>query len=82
VRVSLDQVGPMYKLIDMYGQNVFLVDESNKLLWVTDLQHSTNNGIGFVEGGSTTVIFTKANGEEWLFEYNQMTKVGVARPKI
>jgi hypothetical protein len=51
------------------------------MLWVTNLKKETNDGIGFVEGASTTISFTKSNGEEWLFEYNNVTKVGLVRIK-
>jgi hypothetical protein len=37
--------------------------------------------MGFVSGGSTTIPFTKSNGEEWLFEYNNVTKIGLVRIK-
>jgi hypothetical protein len=82
VEVRLDKTsGSSYKLIDIYGQNIFWADEGGKMLWVTNLKKETNDGIGFVEGASTTISFTKSNGEEWLFEYNNVTKVGLVRIK-
>ena len=81
VQVKLDQESSLYKLIDIYGENIFWLDESKKLLWVTSLQKGTNDGIGLNQNGTTTVSFNKTNGEEWIFEYNNTTKVGVARIK-
>lgn len=81
VQVVLDQPKYTYKLIDIYGQNIFLLDENQKLLWVKNLQKETNDGIGIVQDGTTTVSFTKTNGEEWLFDYNYKTKMGVVRIK-
>lgn len=81
VQVKLDSISYTYKLIDIYGQNLFWVDDASKLLWVTNLQKSTNDGIGLVLGATTTAMFTKTNGEEWIFEYNNTTKVGFARIK-
>ncbi len=82
VQVELDQSDISNKLIDIYGQNIFWVDEVSKLLWVTNLQKGTNDGMGLVSGASTTINFTKANGEDWIFEYNSLTKTGLVRIKI
>lgn len=81
VQVNLDQTSPSSRLVEIYGRNIFWVDEDQKLLWVTNLQKETNDGIGLVIGATTTVPFTKTNGEEWLFDYNEKTKVGIARIK-
>jgi hypothetical protein len=82
VQVDLSQTSPSHKLLDIYGQNIFWVDEVGKLLWVTNLQRETNDGIGLIDKASTTVTFTKKNGEEWIFEYNNTTKNSVARIKV
>lgn len=81
VEVNLAQASSLYKLVDIYGRNIFWVDEIGKMLWVTNLQKETNDGIGLVLGATTTVSFSKINGEEWFFEYNEKTKTGVARIK-
>jgi hypothetical protein len=81
VEVKSDQTNFPYKLIDIYGQNIFLEDSAQKMLWVKNLLKETNDGTGLVMGGTTTAQFTKSNGEEWVFEYNNVTKVGIARIK-
>lgn len=81
VKVDLSQSGQSYKLLDIYGQNIFWLDEASKLLWVTSLQRETNNGIVLMDKASTTVSFMKNNGEEWVFEYNSITKASLARMK-
>jgi hypothetical protein len=81
VQVNLYQTNSSYKLLDIYGQNIFWVDEIEKILWASNLQKETNDGVGLIKGASTTVSFTKTNGEEWVFEYNSSTKVGLARVK-
>lgn len=81
VEVRLDQTSSSHKLIDIYGQNIFWVDDKEKLLWVTNLRKETNDGVGVIQDASTTVAFTKTNGEEWVFEYNNTTKAGLARIK-
>jgi hypothetical protein len=81
VQVNLYQTNSSYKLLDIYGQNIFWVDEVEKILWASNLQKETNDGIGLAKGASTTVSFTKTNGEEWVFEYNSSTKVSLARIK-
>lgn len=74
VQVLSDKTSSPYKIIDIYGQNLFLLDESQKMLWVKNLQKETNDGIGLLDKGTTTVQFTKSNGEEWIFEYYYPTK--------
>lgn len=81
VEIPSDQAYLPYKFIDIYGQNIFLLDEAQKLLWVKNLQKETNDGIGLVLGGTTTVQFVKANGEEWIFDYHYKTKNAVVRIK-
>ena len=115
VQVNLEQVSTTYQLIDIYSQNIFWIDDSQKMLWVTNIEKQTNDGIGLIlppemlapsvlvatsteasstslmssaEGSgvalpapplvpdvaSTAASFVKANGEEWVFEYNSVTK--------
>lgn len=81
VQVTSDQTSFPYRLIDIYGQNIFLLDDAQKLLWVKNLKKETNDGIGLVVDGTTTAPFTKSNGEEWLFEYNYETKDAIVRIK-
>jgi hypothetical protein len=81
VQVNLDDTNFSAKLIDMYGQNIFWIDESQKMLWVTNLQKETNNGIGLTVGTSTTIAFIKANDEEWVFEYNNASGTSTLYPK-
>jgi hypothetical protein len=81
VQIDFDQGDTVFELLKIYGRSVFLVDDVGKMLWVVDLEKSSNDGIAIIppEGtstiaASTTAFFTKPNGEEWVFEYNGGTK--------
>lgn len=74
VIIKPDQPEYPYTLIDIYGDNVFLVDDAQKMLWVKNLKKETNDGVNLVEDGTTTAQFIKSNGEEWYFDYNYETK--------
>lgn len=77
VQAKLDQNLYSYKLVSVYGQNIFWVDDAQKMIWVVNLEEQTNDGIRISDTGTTTVQFSK-NGEDWIFEYNGKTKEGLA----
>ncbi len=81
VKVNLEDSSLSSELIDICGDNIFWIDQAQKLLWVTNLQKETNNGVGLLNDATTTIDFTKNNGEEWVFEYNYETKVSRASTK-
>lgn len=122
VQVRLDQISDNHRLIAVYGQNIFWIDDDQKMLWLTNIQKESNDGIGLLMPTSTEVLvvpqtppmststdvvasstvqdtasstphvpiitvastsmtFVKQNGEEWIFEYNSVTKTSSVRKK-
>jgi hypothetical protein len=81
VQINLDDTNFSAKLIDIYGQSIFWIDESQKMLWATNLQKETNNGIGLTTGTTTAITFIKANDEEWVFEYNNASSTSTTYRK-
>ncbi len=82
VKVTLGDPSLSYELIDIYGDNIFWIDQVQQLLWVSNLRKETNDGVGLVEDATTTADFTKNDGEEWIFEYSKETNISIVKRKI
>jgi hypothetical protein len=86
--VDLDQPGIAYHFVDLYGGNIFFIDDDSKKLWVKNILRGSSDSVDIIPAvgtstptASTTVSFIKPTGEEWVFEYNDRSKKGLQKLK-
>lgn len=79
VKIELDQEHSSYRLIEIYGRYLFWVDDVGKMLWTMNLEKNVTDGVLLNSKGTTTIPFIKPNGENWFFDYNNVTKGGLLR---
>lgn len=82
VKVDQEAESLSYRLVEIYEKNLFWVDDIKKNLWTIDLDKNVTNNVPILVDATTTVPFTKANGEPWAFDYNFIKKTGLLRYRI
>jgi hypothetical protein len=87
VRIDNEQLATSHTLVDIKDENVFWIDNDQKLLWVTNLEKATNNGIGVLQGSvittelATTTSHTKVvDGVDVLYDVTSTSTIKTVVP--